>query len=449
MKAKKKKRSRYSVEVGFISKLIETQDVKFVKEMQIKPNFFIGENRRVFSFISKAYLESGEFPTLRVIEQKFPNFDYETHNVDGDDVVGTDESLAFWCKEVRMKTTHNLLAETTEKLAEHLDNGDTLKAKEVYEQTFFKIEDDIDIHERTDFNKSAQDRKERYLERKKTQGMLGIPTGFDHIDYLLKGLVNDTLTTLIARTGIGKTWILVLVGAYAMLNNYKVQVFVTEMSREQMEDRFDAVLFGFMYEGFNYSDFKSGKLSEEKEDEFFAFLDNDVDKLEKLIIEDVTNVGDVIAGVRREKPDLVLVDSAYLMDDMQKSDSDWLRVAHITRALKKDVAKRFHIPVFINSQADKTTSKKTGPALENISFAQAIGQDSDNVLSAYRDDVMYADKEMGLKVLKSREGMTGKCVIMWDFTCMRFDNIYGESDSSSEVDNSRDMSDNILSVDED
>lgn len=446
-----REKKRYNVERGFLSKLIETQDMKYIKDAQITGAFFIGENKRVFNFINKEYLVNGDFPTMRTLEQKFPAFEYETHEINGESVVGTDETISYWCRELRMKTTHNLLAETTEKLAEFLDSGDTEKAKELYNNIFFKLDDDIEIHERSEFNKTAEDRKARYLDRKNNNGIVGIPTGFEQIDFLLKGLVDDTLTTLIAKTGTGKTWILVLVGAYAILNNYRVCCYVTEMSREQMEDRFDAVLFGFMYDGFSYTDFKSGNLSAEKEEEFFSFLENDVDKLERLVIEDVSNVGEIMSSVRREKPDLVLVDSAYLMDDQQRTDSDWLRVAHITRSLKKDVAKGFHIPVFINSQADKTTSKKTGPALENISFAQAIGQDSDNVLAAYRDDVMYSDHEMGLKVLKSREGLTGKCVIQWDFKNMKFGSIYGETDASEdfdEVDNSEDMLDNIVSVDD-
>ena len=70
-----KKLKKYSVEKGFISKLIESKDFKTLKDKQIQPFFLTGDNRRVFQFISDVFKETGEVPTPRVIRQKFPNYD--------------------------------------------------------------------------------------------------------------------------------------------------------------------------------------------------------------------------------------------------------------------------------------------------------------------------------------------------------------------------------------
>jgi len=121
------------------------------------------------------------------------------------------------------------------------------------------------------------------------------------------------------------------------------------------------------------------------------------------------------------------------MEDDQNSDSDWLRVAHITRDLKK-LAKREKIPILINTQADKNTSKKTGPELGSISYSQACGQDSDVVLALYRDEIMINDKEMGLKILKQREGTLGKVILNWNFDTMDFSEIYMEQSGDAEKD---------------
>ena len=43
-----KKLKQYSVERGFISKLIESKDFKLLKDQQIQPFFLTGDNRRVF-----------------------------------------------------------------------------------------------------------------------------------------------------------------------------------------------------------------------------------------------------------------------------------------------------------------------------------------------------------------------------------------------------------------
>ena len=433
----------YSVERGFISKLIESKDFKLLKDQQIKPFFLTGDNRRVFQYIQDTFKITGEVPTPRVIKQKFPSYELELHNVNGNEEVGTDETLMYWCRELRTKTKHNKMADITENVADKLDKGETEEAYALMKKGIWQIEDEIVESSSVDITKDTEDRKQTYLERKKNKGMMGIPTGIPHLDYILKGLVKETLTTVIAKTGVGKTWLLVLIGAYAQLNGYKVCCFITEMSTELMQDRFEAMLFGMMYGDFNYSHFKSGKLSTEQENLYFEFLEDDLPRLEPLIIETATGISSIISVIEREKPDLVLVDGAYLMEDEQGAKDDWLKVTHITRDIKK-TAKNWHLPIVINSQADKSTSKKTGPELDNISYSQSIGMDSDNVLALFRDEIMINDREMGIKVLKQREGVLGKVIINWDFDIMSFSSIYSETSENEEKENSDDK---VMSID--
>lgn len=444
----KLKTKNYSVERGFISKLLEEKDMKLLKDQQIKPSFFTGDNRRVFSFIQNQFKETGEVPTPRVLAQKFPSYDLEVHNVSGNEVVGTDESLLYWCNQLHIKSMHNRTADVLEAVAEKLDEGLSEEAYALMKKGVWEIEDEVVISSSVDITKDTDSRKQAYLERKEKKGMVGIPMGIPHLDYILKGLVKETLTTLIANSGVGKTWFLVLVGAYAQLNNYKVCVFITEMSTDLMRDRFEAMLFGMMCGDFDYNNFKSGTLPLETEQQYFEFLEEDLPNLEPLIIETATGISSVVSVIEREKPDLVLIDGVYLMEDEQGAKDDWLRVTHITRDLKK-TAKNWHIPILINTQADKNTSKKTGPELGSIMYSQAIGQDSDNVLALFRDEVMINDREMGIKVLKQREGILGKVLIQWDFNRMNFDSIYSESTSSAEGEGYTDeeYEENIMKVD--
>ena len=444
-----KKLKQYSIERGFISKLIESKDFKLLKDQQIQPFFLTGDNKRVFLYIQEQFKTTGEVPTPRVLKQKFPSYELETHEIEGSTIVGTDETLLYWCKELRTKAKHNRLADITEDVAEKLDNGETEEAYAIMKKGVWKIEDEIVESSSVDITKNTEDRKQAYLERKKNKGMIGISTGIPHLDYILKGLIKETLTTLIAGTGVGKTWFLVLLGAYAQLNGYKVCIFITEMSTELMQDRFEAMLFGMMYGNFNYNNFKSGSLDIDTENTYFEFLEDDLPKLEPLIIETATGISSVVSVIEREKPDLVLVDGAYLMEDEQGAKDDWLRVTHITRDLKK-TAKNWHLPIVINSQADKNTSKKTGPELGSIMYTQSIGQDSDNVLALFRDEIMINDREMGVKVLKQREGVLGKVIINWDFDHMNFKSIYSESSASDEFSGDEatpEDNDKIMSVD--
>ena len=422
------KKKKLDIELGFFTKLIETGDFTLVQDKQIKSSFFTSKiNKKAYRFISEYYLKNGELPTSRVFARQFPEIKLETyiHPETLQETVGTEESLTFWCNELRQKTTHNTLCDIIENSGEKLENLDTEKAYEVLKKGIIHIENDIVETSSIDITKDKEQRKLAYLERKNNQGMIGIPMGIDKLDFILKGMQPKQLITLIAKTGVGKSWFLLLVAAYCQLNGYKVLIFTTEMSEEMMEDRIEAVLVGMMCGAFNYGKFKSGMLSPKEEEMYFDFLEKK-ETLEPLIIESATGVSNVNAKIDQHNPDLVLVDSAYLMEDDRGAEQDWLRVAHITRDLKQ-LAKRKKLPIMINSQADSTTSTKTGPELENIGYAKAIGQDSDVVLSLFRDENMINDREMKVKILKQREGILGSVMLNWDFTTMNFSAIYSET----------------------
>lgn len=777
----------YNIESGFISKLLESKDITTVKDSQITLEYFSGDHKNAFQFIQDSILSNGEVPTVRVFERKFPRYKFETVKVDGEEVVGTEENMKFWCDELRKKKKHNSLAESVTKTASLLQDYETDDALAEIKRMIAYIETEVVETSDVDVTKNTEDRIEAYLKRKENRGMRGLPTGFSQLDSLLKGLEKETLTTLIATTGVGKaltcetpvltksgfkpmqdihvgdkvcardgyfypvtavypqgelpvfritfedgsyvdcneehlwvfkttddlrrgndwrvktlkqiildhpirrgrgfnlsipvqspvnfefnkdfklpihpyvlgcllgdggfttdrisfssihpdhveylnfllkdwgeftsttdrnftynfvsktpyknplfraikrlklqglksfdkfipsmyfnapisdrlelvqglvdtdgtvtekgnvvfftsskslqegfaylirslgmrcylreynregklteykvfvsakdsslfksdqrkeqwnnrkvfskpynydvlkivsieelgysenmkcitvespdhtficgdfivthnTWIQVIIGAYCQMQNCRVLQFVTEMSEEIMRDRYEAILFAKFHGELNYNRFKSGTLDPETERYFLDFLRDDLPNFEPLIIATAMGVMGVAASIEKYKPDIVFIDSAYLMEDDQGAKDDWLRVAHITRDLKK-LAKRAKVPIFINTQADKNTSRKTGPELGSIMYTQAIGQDSDNVLSLYRDEVMLNDREMGIKILKQREGSLGKVVVNWDFETMDFSDIYSEEGGD-------DSSTNTLSVDD-
>ena len=432
----------FDTERGFISKLLQTKDIMSVKDNQIKPSYFSGESRLAYQFIYDTVLSTGEVPSVRAFQRKFPRYELDYVKVNGEKVVGTEEGIKFWCDELRLKVKHNTLADMVNKVAENLQNFNTEEAYSLLKKQIAYIESEVVESSDVDLTKGTEDRIRAYLDRKNNKGMRGIPTGFKHLDYILKGLENETLTTLIAGTGVGKTWLEILIGANCQLQNYRVLQFVTEMSEEIMRDRYEAVLFAKCYGSMNYNAFKSGALSLEDEKKYFEFLEEDLPNFEPLIIATATGVMGVSAAIDKYDPDIILIDSAYLMEDDQGAKDDWLRVAHITRDLKK-LAKRCKKPIFINTQADKNTSKKTGPELGSIMYTQAIGQDSDNVLALFRDEVMINDREMGLKVLKQREGTLGKMTMNWDFDSMNFSEIYMEQ---SEEHDDGEIPDNTLDV---
>ena len=398
-----------NIDNSFISAIIRDKDFLTVKDKQIKASFLYGEDRKVYNYLSEFYAKHGAVPTERLVRKQFPDYPLELH---------ASEPLSYWCDELRKKTQHNYIAEQYQDIGELMTNFQLEEAYTKIKSIVRYVENEIIESSVIDVTKDAEARKEVYEKRKETKGMLGISSGIPKLDYILKGFQPKTLITLIAGTGVGKSWFYALLAVNAILNGSKVMFFTTEMSEEQLENRIESLLVASIFGNFNYNDFISGDLNAEEEEKYYKMLDRK-EKLTPLIIDTANSPAYVEARIEEEKPDIVFIDSAYLMSDDQPSDSDWLRVVHITRALKL-IAKRKRIPILINSQADNTTSLKKGPEMGNIGFSKYIGADSDVVLALFRDEYMIEDHEMGIKILKQREGALGKLFMNWDFRTMNF-----------------------------
>ena len=114
---------KFDVELGFISKLLQTKDILTVKDSHIKSEFFTGDNRAAFDYIYESVMETGEVPSVRAFRQQFPRYTLEkVTDESGKSIVGTEENLRFWCSELKKKVRHNFIADTVEKAVTKLQD---------------------------------------------------------------------------------------------------------------------------------------------------------------------------------------------------------------------------------------------------------------------------------------------------------------------------------------
>ena len=425
------------VEVALISKLLETKDYDTLKDKQITLQYFEEDYKDCMKFIDKYYMQHGMIPTVKVFKNKFPDIELEEY----EDHVGTEEPLTHWCDELRNKKTHNTIVHYLSRVAKSLDEEQVAYAVKDIRKLVNKIETELVETTAIDTTKDARSRRERYEERKRHKGMLGIETGIKLLDYMMKGLQGKQLITLMARTATGKTWFFILLASYMWLQGYKIHFFTTEMSEEQIEGRLEAMAMGMLYDKFDYNAFTSGQLDKEQEELYYKFLDRK-ESMETLIIDTATTVSAVRAKVEQNESDIVFVDSAYLMEDEEGADADHMRVTHIFRGLKK-LAKALDIPVCANTQQD-VRDKKGG--LGSINFARAITHESDVVMTLERDEEMIEDNEAKITLNKQREGTLGSVMLNWDFSTMNFGGIYCSNSDKEDI-TEDDLNDNILGID--
>lgn len=350
-----------NVEQGFITELLMSGDSRTIVDQHIKLRFFNGENRKAFKIIMNHISRYGKMPSVRAFKNKFP--EYELMTCDGD--IGTGEGIVYWSDELKNKFRHNSLVDGVEESLKYIGDLKTDDAVKKLKSVLLELEEETVVAEISDINKGVQKRREDYLKRQRSGGMTGIPTGIEHWDKLTGGINTEELTAIMGFTGIGKSWFLIIIAVNLAKMGYRVKFFTTEMSREAIMRRIDAVWCSL-----NYSDFKKGQLKPDQEKRYFDYLDNIAKTDTFLQVENVTDgVFQIGERIEADKPDVALVDGAYLLAD-EDAGENWMATIKAFRQLHK-ICLLTKVPLIVTTQS----KDETDTSLKSLQFAKALAQE--------------------------------------------------------------------------
>ena len=406
-----------NVETALISKVIYEGDYTPVADNQITVKYFNGSNKRAFRFVNDFMLKYGKPPSVQAFKKKMKG--YSLVRADA-----LDENLQYYCDEVRTKYKHNMIASEAEKVADHIESLETEEAYEIIKSLVMKVENEVILSDRKEVNKDTDKRLASYHERAKAGGMTGIPSGIDRMDYVLKGFNKKELTALLGFTGMGKTWLLLIIAVYMAKQGYKVLLFTTEMSTEMIIRRIDAIWCSL-----SYTRFRDGKLKKDEYarlEKYYNTIEGDVDS--NIIIEQATGgVTSVGAKIDQHQPEMVMIDGAYLLQDDEGGEDDWRALVRVFRGLHRLCLTK-SVPILASTQSNEQKA-----SLGAISFAKHIRADCDVIMALEQDDEMKEDKEIGIKFLKIREGeIPGRILMEWDFDKMKYGTIYMENNENAD-----------------
>ena len=111
---------------------------------------------------------------------------------------------------------------------------------------------------------------------------------------------------------------------------------------------------------------------------------------------------------------------------------EWERTTQASRQLKK-IASITNNKIVATTQFNRDASKKKGNQgrLEDLGYADALGQDASTVTPMWQDEDLKAEKIMQLRMLKNRDDQPVECAIRWDLMQMNFDLIEDDSAGDS------------------
>ena len=251
----------------------------------------------------------------------------------------------------------------------------------------------------------------------------GVPTGFQEIDEVTKGLQPGQMVVVAGRPAMGKSTLGVDFARSAAIHHHDTTIlFSLEMSKVELAQRIISAETGVPLAALrNADDIDPNRWN--TLNNFYARLQD-----APLFIDDSPNMSlmEIRAKCRRLKQTndlkLVVIDYLQLMtsaeDKSGRGENRQQVVSDISRMMKI-MAKKLNVPVICLSQLSRANEKRDDkrPMLSDLRESGAIEQDADIVMFLYRDDYYNEDSEKHniaeCIVAKNRHGETGKVELRW------------------------------------
>lgn len=246
---------------------------------------------------------------------------------------------------------------------------------------------------------------------------IGYPFGIPTLDKLTGGMQGPDLITIVARQGEFKTWMSLFFATQAAVAGGKVLYASLEMSPAQIALRVQTLLNNML----------ASSASDEFKDRFsnMGMMMGAVDlrKYRRFLIrakkhmksnfitpnaQGGFSMATMVAKCEQHRPDIAFFDYFGLGvgNDVVRGGDNWIQAVQTSRMAKHNIARQFDIPFVLNAQANrKGVDAQDAPELDHISLTDALGADSDQVLS-----LRYRAGDLKMVVKKNRRGRTGDTI---------------------------------------
>lgn len=372
------------IQLQILNYFLKTGDSSILLTNNINEEFF-SDYEEEFKFIQNHLNTYGNIPDQITFLNEFPNFD----------IIEVNESSDFLLDELYRDRNTRKLAEIFNGIRKEINAGNIDKAMELYTTSVDSVVtakhlDSVDILKNTD-------RYEAYLERCDNFDKYYVSTGFPELDEIIGGWDREEeLATIVARSNMGKSWLLLKCAVKAAEQGLNVGIYSGEMSERKVGYRIDTILS-------NISNTAITKGDRSVQNEYKRYLDSLPNRLKGSIkvltptmIDGPAGVMALRAFIEKDRLDILFVDQHSLLEDDRHARNPVEKASNISKDLKNlQVLKK--IPIISVSQQNRS-STENGVGLEHIAQADRIGQDSTIVLFFEQKDGI-----MTLHLIKSRD----------------------------------------------
>jgi replicative DNA helicase len=405
-----------SIDGSVISYIVRYEDLNSVQQHGVSRDFFVDEWRSIYNYILKVKRDHDTIPSMDTIRARYPEAELPKVRK---------SEFPLLISQIRQRRKYLSFLESLNDAASGL-GGDFDQVDEAIQKLQGQLNTiSYNSHQSNHlvdmFGKEVGLKFRRELAKRRRGQVVGIPTGFTRLDSIAGGLQKQKMVTIIGRSGLGKSWIDLAFVASAVLSGYSCILYPLEMSLFETSARLYTIFSQKMFGGsqtIKNFDITTGKVTNRKMVQFLNLLE---DKFAgQLHVADVGNLSDpytnerIEAEVEAHHPDMFWVDYITLLkapSENRREDGHEL-VRKLSNGVK-NTAMRRNVVGGASAQVNREAIKAGAwlPRLEHIAYGDAIGQDSDMVIS-----VGKRGGDMWYSLVKHRGGPEiGKTRLRRDF----------------------------------
>ena len=379
------------IQLQFLNYLLSTRDGSILLINNITEDFF-SDYKDEFNFIKDHLNEYGSIPDQLTFLDKFPNFD----------IVQVYETSDYLVDKLYDDRNTRKLAEVFNGIRKLLQEGKVDEAMQLHASSTEALAQAKHI-EAVDILRDTS-RYDAYIERCNDFDKYYVKTGFPELDEIIGGWDRqEELATIVARSNMGKSWLLFKSAVAAVEQGLKVGLYSGEMSERKVGYRVDTLIS-------HISNVAITKGNIEVSNDYKRYLDELPNKykgflkvLTPTMIDGPAGVLALRAFIEKEDLDILFIDQHSLLEDDRKARSPVEKASNISKDLKNlQVLKK--IPIIAVSQQNRA-STEDGVGLEHIAQADRIGQDSTIVIFFEQKDGLGK-----MHLIKSRDSENFKTI---------------------------------------
>lgn len=390
-----------------INKILQTKDYSFITLNNLTVDYFFSYKAE-YEFIKTHYDTYHTVPDRLTFLNSFPNFTIQDVN----------EPNNYLIEQLYNDYNQSYLASRFNGIKKLLEADDIAGATKFFLESVEKLHIGSAL-QCTDIM-SDTSRYERYLDMMTNRSQYFISTGFPELDKIITGIDRRNENMVIAaRTGVGKSWLLLTIAAAAAKQGLTVGIYSGEMSVDKVAYRIDTLLGQIDNRKISrgdlfYKDYYKNYLDSLKCSGYGA-----IKVLTPADIAGPATVDALQAFIEKEHLDILFIDQYSLLEDNSRARAAHEKVANISKAVKNlQVLKQ--IPIISVSQMNRTKNEDKTQDTTQIALSDRIGQDATIILMLDKQDAEDVNHpgsyKVTLNLVKSRDGGDGrKLDYLWDF----------------------------------